>query len=444
MEKHVTNIGGFGMVFLLCFSAAAQQSSVGRSLETIYRFPSGGEEGLQPDAALTVGDGVIYGTTKGGGAGKAPCNGVGGLHGCGTVFQLSPPPAAGGAWTETVLHSFTGAGDGDGAFPVASVVVGSDGLLYGTTLEGGADLTGTVFQLSPPLVAGEPWTETVLCSLWGAGGGTPYGGLALGPNGALYGTASSGGAVGPGAVFKLSPPPVAGGTWTETVIYSFTNENGDGSAPYAGVALGANGELYGTTERGGATTLGLVYELTPPAVAGTEWTETILHTFTGMNGDGQNPYTPVIVGQGGVLFGSTGGGGTVSAEYPNGCGTVFQLTPPAAPGGAWGENIIYSFTGAPDGCGPSSVVLGSGDVLYGTTNIGGTGTGCLIGEGCGVVFELVPPQIAGETWTENILYNFAAKNGHGAEPVAGVIVGSSGALFGTTSYDAGTAFLLTP
>jgi uncharacterized repeat protein (TIGR03803 family) len=171
---------------------------------------------------------------------------------------------------------------------------------------------------------------TVLHSFGSAGDGTaPIGGLILGPNGALYGATSTGGAFNGGAVFALAPPSKPGGSWSETVIYNFDAKNPIGSMPYAGVIFGPDGKLYGTAETGGPCNCGSAFSLTPPASKGGAWTADVIHAFTGQPtlepGDGANPYAPLVLGTGGDLYGATQSGGIC-------CGIIFKLNPPAFTG----------------------------------------------------------------------------------------------------------------
>jgi uncharacterized repeat protein (TIGR03803 family) len=133
--------------------------------------------------------------------------------------------------------------------------------------------------------------------------------------------------MGCGVVFELTPPSASGGAWTETVIYSFTGVNGDGAYPAASVLLDKSGILYGTTTSGGQVTpactsgCGTVFQLTPPTIPGGIWTETVLHGFTGQNGDGSIPMAGLTETSSGVLYGTASAGGTA------GKGTVFSVTP---------------------------------------------------------------------------------------------------------------------
>jgi len=388
----------------------------------IYNFMYG-TDGSWPHAGVVINkNGVLYGTTT-----------DGGTVGAGTVFSLTPPASAGGAWTETILHDFTYGTDG--SYPQAGVAIGKNGVLYGTTSSGGTVGAGTVFSLTPPASPGGAWTERVIYNfMYGTDGSHPYAGVTVGNNGVLYGTTSSGGTVGAGTVFALAPPETRDGAWTETVIYNFMYGT-DGSWPYAGVVINKNGVLYGTTTDGGTVGAGTVFSLTPPASPGADWTETILHDFT-YGTDGSYPQAGVVIGKNGVLYGTTTSGGTVGA------GTVFSLTPPASPGGAWTERVIYNFMYGTDGSHPyAGVAISKNGVLYGTTTDGGS-------VGAGTIFSLTPPASPRGAWTETILHNFTYGTDDGSYPAAGVVIGRNGVLYGTTSsggtVGAGTVFSMTP
>jgi uncharacterized repeat protein (TIGR03803 family) len=185
-----------------------------------------GADGAYPLNGLLLNGKTLYGTTSSGGTSN---NGV--------VFKI------GATGVETTLHSF--AGGVDGAMPQGSLIRDKAGNLYGTTSAGGAAGAGTVFK-----VLGKK--ETVLYSLAGGhDGATPQAGLAMDAAGNLYGTTIAGGTHGNGTVFRLAPPPIQGGPWTETVLYSF-GASPDGAAPVAGVTLDAAGNLYGTTSANAA------------------------------------------------------------------------------------------------------------------------------------------------------------------------------------------------
>ena len=250
--------------------------------------------------------------------------------GCGIVYGLTAPAAAGGAWTYAPLYTFAGGPQGTGAS--GTLAVGAGGTLFDVTENGGyvggfcGELAGcgTVFSLTPPAEAGGPWNEAILHAFNpGAGDGNrPSAGLVIGPGGVLYGTTVAGGpgfaSCGGGTAFSLTPPAVSGGPMTETILHEFGVSEGDGCQPSTPLVLGPGGVLYGTTSTStGSSHLGTLFELTPPASVGGSWTETILHTFNGTDGD--NPIG-ITVGPNGTLYGIAGGGA-------NGVGTVFAVTP---------------------------------------------------------------------------------------------------------------------
>jgi uncharacterized repeat protein (TIGR03803 family) len=433
---------------LLALALLTAHGGAAQTFGTIYSFNL--SDGGRPDGVIFGKNGSLYGTTGGGGG-----------SGSGTVFELAP--VKGGGWTETVLFSFNGS-DGLEPGPNSTLAFGSNGALYGTTLEGGSgDNGGTVFELAPPAAAGGVWTQKVLYSFPGQTGmRLPFGGVLVGPDGALYGTAQASNLVlgrsAGGVVFKLTPPVAPGGTWTESTVFNFWPPTVLGQGPESGV-VSVGGSLYGTNTDFGSD-CGKVYELSPPAILGGVWTGTTISTFAG---GGCGPIGPPTAGPGGVLYGTTyaGGSGTCEFQYGplNGCGTVFQLTPPAVAGGAWTDSVIYNFTGLDgDGMYPSAgVVVGKDGVLYGTTEFGGSevsgscigyGIGGSYGEiGCGTVFQLTPPATAGGAWTETILHSFSGQHGAGSQP-SSLTMNADGVLFGPTPFggttDVGTIFAIEP
>ncbi len=222
----------------------------------LYSFPNGAG-GYRPVMAELARDGVFYATAEGG---NPNCP-----FGCGVVVALTPaglenttaatvlnPPF--GSWTENVLHTFTDhAYDGDG---IAGLAAGDDGVLYGVTSGGGIYGYGAFFSLTPPAWTGGAWTEKILYNFNGpSDAAVPNPSLVCGKGGVIYGTAYGvlGGGPGySGAVFSLTPPSEAGGSWTMTVLHSF-NAGDDGGNPMAGVVIGDDGVLYGTTTAGGGT-----------------------------------------------------------------------------------------------------------------------------------------------------------------------------------------------
>jgi|SRR5277367_1582469 len=332
------------------------------------------------------------------------------------------------AQTETVLYSFQGDTNNDGANPSAPLIWDASGNLYGTTYGGGyrgqcAGGCGTVFELSPNGTGG--WTEAILHIFQGnKDGAYPiFGGLTFDAAGNLYGTTSAGGTSNNGTVFRLSPN--GDGTWKETILHMFTGGK-DGSQPYGSVAFDKAGNLYGTTYFGGIKSCGgvgfgcgVVFKLTaqPKGL----WQESILHIFTA-KADGGYPYAGPVLDAAGNVYGTGAFGGSTVC---GGCGVVYKISPNGS--GGWSYGVLYTFLGGTDGANPEGPVIldGTGN-LYGTTNIGG-GTAC--NSGCGTVYELTPE---GGTWTEHQLYAFQHGT-DGALPIGGVTFDSNGNLFGATN-----------
>lgn len=403
------------VIALLAACASAQTVTC----KTLYSFQSDQHyDGAQPYAGLLAGaNATLYGTTV-----------FGGLHGAGTVFELKPPGAAGGAWTERVLYNF--AGGIDGANPYGGLVFDAAGALYGTTAAGGTANAGTIFKLRPPAHPNQGnWSEAILHYFGASGDGIdPQAGLVLGPNGEMYGTTYYGGTEQPysnciggacGTVFELVPPGATGKTWKETVLYTFPPEGGISGNPAAGVVIGPGGALFGTSLHTGG--FGTVFELSPPGTAGGDWTETTLHTFGTTHDSSELPYGSLVFSSDGALY------GTAST------GVVFRLEPPA-----W----TYSSYVLASGTEPyAGLVVRANGALFGTTVFGGA-------SGMGTVFELIPPTTPGAAWKETVLHNFTGQNGDGAEPYAGLTLGANGVLYGTTAGGGtrrwGTVFALTP
>jgi uncharacterized repeat protein (TIGR03803 family) len=338
------------------------------------------------------------------------------------------------------------------ALPYGTLIKGPNGALYGTAWDvptspgvGG----GAVFQLTPPAVAGGSWTQTILHSFQDntQDGQNPLAGLTFGPDGALYGTTTSGGTANRGTVYRLAP--LTGGGWAESVLYSFQG-GADGMRPQGAVVFDGSGTLYGTTFRGGSADQGSVFALTPPVAGGT-WTETVIHSFSGP-ADGRHPMSALVMDSAGVFYGTTSAGGGFNA------GVVYTLSPPTVSGGTWSESVLYAFTGGADGGYPiASLVIGSGGVLYGTTGLGGASAGApgaCGNHGCGTVFSLSPPAVTAAGWTEAVLYSFKGGTNDGMLPLGRLLLGRNGTLYGTTQNGGistlggtgnyGTVFALSP
>ena len=340
--------------------------------------------------------------------------------GCGTAFSLTPPASPGGAWTESV---YLFAGTNSGEYPLGGLTIGLDGfVLYGTAEYGGmGNCAGAVFELRPPSASGS-WAETQLLSDCPQLI-EPNNTPVIGPGGVIYITTTGQPGNFDGNVVSLTPPTSPGGAWTETLINSFGGSNG--LYPF-GIAIGATGALYRVTGGGGPKLgqgHGTVYELSPPTTPGAAWTETVLHRFDPYNGDGDQPLAALLIGSGGELYGTTEWGGTSNS------GTVFSLVPPAAPGGGK-YTILYNFAGTSggDGAGPEGPLLDVGGLLYGTTINGGSGP---CPSGCGTIFSLTPPASPGGVWTEAVVYSFSGPDG--SHPRSSLTLGRDGSLYGTTT-----------
>jgi uncharacterized repeat protein (TIGR03803 family) len=253
----------------------------------------------------------------------------------------------------------------------------------------------------------------------GTDGAYPQAGLVIDTVGNLYGTTNNGGTSGFGTVFELTP--AADGSWTEKVLHSF-GSGADGANPQAGLIFDAAGNLYGTTYEGGTNLYGTAFELTP--AGGGNWTEKVLYNF-GAGTDAAYPGGSLIFDAAGNLYGITTFGG------PAGSGTVFELTPA---GGGWTEHVLHNFNSLANGIFPyGGLTFDATGNLYGTTSTGGTSSG-------GTVFKLTSGG------TASVLHNFGGGT-DGAAPYAGLII-AAGNLYGTTSaggtYSSGTLFELTP
>ncbi len=261
-------------------------------------------------------------------------------------------------------------------------------------------------------------TEHIAYNFNGAPNGShPSARLITDIHGDLYGTAATGCEFNYGCVFKLSK---LSGSWSETVLYSFSGP--DGSTPASSLVLDSSGNLYGTTAIGGDYNLGVAFKLAPSATG--DWTETVLHSF----GNGTDGYQPCeLILDAGSFYGITQFGGTASSG-PNNGGTVFRLSDKA---GVWTETILYSFPGnffGPDGDLPiGGLARGSNGVLYGVTQAGGA-------HGYGTVFALTPGS--GGTFKEKILHSFNIVDGD--LPNSTPVADATGNLYGTTYYGGDT------
>jgi len=363
------------------------------------------------------------------------------------LFTLSTVPLRAGL---TNLYEFSPWPSAqDGSYPLGTLLRDASGALYGVTWFGGQYGYGTIFRMSPPVAGQTQWSLSVLYSFrGGSDGSSPNPILAMDSAGAIYGTAADDGSALEGVAFKLTPPVNESSEWNYTVLHTFAYNritgNDDGAHPSGGLIIDRNGALYGTTNLGGVTTdpyysgFGTVFKLTPIDAQRTTWQETVLYRFQSIS-DGQNPMSVLTLNSAGVLYGSTMNGGTGSCTnwygINLGCGTVFQLIPPAPGQTTWTKSTLHSFAGGVDGVEPQGKLLqDTYGALYGTTTYGGTGV-CpdwsWSNVGCGIVYKLTPPSYGQSNWTKSTLHSFTGPDG--AFPQGGVIMEANGALFGTAS-----------
>jgi uncharacterized repeat protein (TIGR03803 family) len=382
-------------VFLFCATTAVVSSA--QTFKTLVSFD--GTNGANPEyVALIQGtDGNFYGTTLGGGANFQ-----------GTVFRIN---AAGAL---TTLYSFCAQSTcPDGAEPQAGLVEGSNGNFYGTTPIGGANESGTVFEITP---AGKLTTIYSFCPQSGCSdGANPYAGLVLASDGNFYGTTHSGGANSVGTVFKITP----GGKLT--TLHNFCSQTScmDGANPYSGLIQATDGNFYGTTFISGANGSGTVFKITPAG------TLTTLYSFCAQTNcaDGAYPYAALVQGTDGNFYGTTNEGGT--RTY----GTVFKITR----GGTL--TSLYSFcvqTNCTDGQYPyAGLVQAPNKKFYGTTSAGGD-------IGAGTAFTI--------TSKGTLITLHAFDDTDGTQPYGGLLQATSGTFYGTTYQGAtnsdGTVFSL--
>jgi uncharacterized repeat protein (TIGR03803 family) len=312
--------------------------------------------------------GNLYGTTNLGGTGVR-CGG-----GCGIVFELSPPSVSGGAWTESVLYDFcsnlVNNVCADGAAPLGKLTMDASGNLYGTTNFGGLQTPGgTVFELSPMLTGWHYENIYSFCTeISGKScldGSQPLAGVTFDASGNLYGTTEYGGAkFGAGAVYKLTP---GSSGWTENVLLTFRTPYNQGATPMSGVSFDASGNLYGTNSEGGIGGSGTVFKLSFNGRS---------ETFRFNGSDGSKPVANVLPDSNtGAIYGTAWTGG------PNSGGTVFKIGPSGK------LTVLHNFcaqTNCADGGEPEGNLLyHAGPVLYGTTAGGGA-------NGWGVVYQITP------------------------------------------------------
>ena len=406
------------LVLVACSLAMSMlQLAHAQSFTLLHTF-TGGPDGSNPLSSLVLDrNGNLYGVAPFGGSQQCQTqNGIG----CGTAFKLTH---RGSGWVFSTLYTF--AGHGDGANPVGSLSVATDGTIYGTSDAGGnltcrdtwGDGCGTVFHLQPrPTICASiscPWNETILYRFLGTSDGNdPLAGVTLDASGNIYGTTYQGGDGSAGGVYELSR---SGSGWTLDEIHTFVGQS-DGAFPASGLIFDASSNLYGTTQYGGTGGTcsdggcGTVYELTN---TGMGWSQNILYNFAPPN---DQPLGGLIFDPAGNLYGT----------FSNQVNGVFELS---SMGGNWTFATLYSQDYGRVSF-QSSLARDAAGNLYGTSEFGGN-SNC--SNGCGVVYKLAPSD--GE-WTYTQLYAFTG-GADGAYPIGGVVLDGNGNLYGTT-YSGGT------
>ena len=315
-------------------------------------------DGASPHGRLAFdANGNIYGTTQGGGT-----------NGTGTVYELSPK--SGGGWKEKVIYSFSATG-ADGINPSAGMTIAPDGTMFSTAPDGGAYNGGVIFSMKK---TSKGWKQTVIHSInFPSEGGFPYEGLLRDEAGNLYGAAPAGGASQNGVIYRLSLTKKG---WVDTVLYNFTDQNGDGSGLYwIDLISDKSGNIYGATSFGGTNGTGTVWELVYSGTKKT-YSESILYEFGASgSGDGDNPYGGLAMDSEGNLYGTTLNGGASNL------GTSYKLT---KQGKTWKETILHSFLGANDGAQPTgNPYLDAKGRVYGMAETGGTSN-------LGIAYRITP------------------------------------------------------
>ena len=407
----------------------------GSGFATLHAFTDSAT-GLSPvDAPIQASDGKLYGVTTTDFAETT--------HG--TVYRMARDGSG-----FAVLHSFTG-GAGDGATPSASLLQGRDGLLYGTTLQGGSLDNGTVFRMAlngSGYVVAKPFPDQTALS-------GPEAPLVQAADGNFYGTQCLGGSAHGGVIFRMGPAGPAGGISNVAVM----GLNADGNTPTSNLALAADGKFYGTTKVGGsdasgAQTGGVAFQLAPDGS-----TYTPLYAFPANGLNGLNPSGGVIPGGDGFLYGTTTTGGPAG---PNDHGLVFRLA--QHPGT---DTVLHAFGLSEGEFSQGPMLLGSNGQLYGTNDgalftlhrdgsgfsvlhtFTGTGSdgvflsGDLVQDspgriygttqagGSGVYGTLYAINADGSGYT--VLHPFGGAPDDGGAPIGGVTLGNDGMLYGTTA-----------
>jgi uncharacterized repeat protein (TIGR03803 family) len=400
--KSVSTASGRLSILSLALLLLAATALAHGGTETVLHSFGSRHDGQNPASTLIFDTaGNLYGTTA-----------AGGTAGFGTVFKLTPNS---GGFTESVVYSFRGSANDDGAFPQGALTADAAGNFFGVTSVGGHNNCGTVFKLTSG--AGGSWSESILYAFCATGktsdGYYPTGKLIFDSSGNLYGVTAAGGAYNGGVVFELAP---SGGAWTETDLYSFPRDGRrDGSEP-VGIIFDSAGNIDGVTSYGGTLFYvgsGVVFQLAqnPPG----HWTEKVVHRFSITGANSQRPTGGLVFDGVGNLYMTTMGTSGRGGEG------VFELSPGS--GGTFTGRTLFFFE---QGSGQSyqELVFDSKGNLYSASTTGGGN--CEDG-GCGFVYKLSPGS---PRWTGTKLATFHGWDG--ARPIGGVTMDGKGNLYGVT------------
>jgi hypothetical protein len=414
MTKRTALTCGRAACTVLMMIAALPLSA--RTESVIYNF-TGGNGGGNPEVGLTSYKSSLYSTLLNGGS-----------AGAGEVYKLTPPKT-GTTWNEKALVTFQEDGNPGGS-PNGRVIADQYGNLYGVTTYNDSIGTccGLVYELSPPPAGQTEWTSKIICQFpGGVDGLLPHGGLAMDQYGALYGATMAGGTYNQGTIFRLYYNIRFG--WILEVLYSFTGGD-DGGTPNGDLLIdSSNGNIFGTTPSGGYYNLGTVFSLSPPTGAESTWAFATIHDFEGDATDAQDGATPNggLAGATGDLFGTTQTGGASEKC----CGMVFELRQEIEGNPQYTLINHHNFTGGQDGAyAKAGFFKDSSGNLWSTTEQGGSGT---TGSDFGTIFELYPDRVEVGVWHYVVAYSFNGGPNDGAYPEGPVVENGKGVFFGATA-----------
>jgi uncharacterized repeat protein (TIGR03803 family) len=407
--------------------AVTTQLAHAQTFAVVHDFTTADSYQPEQGGLIQATNGDLYGTTQ-----------YGGVNGEGSVFKMTP----GG--TLTTLYNFCPPGSEGNcvdAFQPGPLTLGANGKIYGTTIGGGGESVGLVFEMTP---AGAMTVLTAFCGLAPDGdnacGANPVGALVQGTNGAFYGVTAAGGVLGQGVAFAITN---AGSFYNihGFACIEFTCNNPDSLV--TGLIQGTDGNFYGTTEEGGTGAFGggngggqyggSVFKLTPKGALTTLYSFCSLADCT----DGQSPTGVLVQGADGNFYGTTKFGGLGSQCYNGspgieGCGTVFQITPEGT------FTTLHNFctqSGCPDGQNPVAGLIQATDGnFYGTTyNGGGSPSSNCSDNPCGTIFQITSSGAL--TTLVSLCDNKLAKGCvSGGGPVAPLVQHTNGDFYGTTTF----------